>query len=146
MRIPAAGWPPLTVVGCASSFSSLLKPFRSGEQAPSPDSSGRAVQSDRPGAVEISVACQVQDPAVQISIDVVRRTVGHEHDLVLDSPTRDILIKVERNRGVAESIRHRCRAIRYAGNDLEPDVLGQCDSSDLRGCGERRSHIPTKGL
>jgi len=35
---------------------------------------------------QVAGARDIQDPAIQISVDIARRTVGHEHDLVIDRP------------------------------------------------------------
>src|SRR5450755_409272 len=126
MRIPAVCDPLMPVAGCKSFLSSsLLKPFGPSavDQAPSPDPAGRAVQRDGPGTVQISVAGHVHDPTVQTSIDVVRRTVRHEHDLVLNR-ARDGLIKIDGRGGVSESVGYRGRTIRHAGYDLKPKVNG----------------------
>src|ERR1700682_1648826 len=150
MRIPAACCPPVPGVGCVSSLSSsLLKPFGAPptvKQAPSPDPAGRAVKSDGPGTVQISVAGDVHNPAVQVSIDVVRRTVRHEQDLVRDPAPGDVLIKIDGSGRASESVRYGCRSIRQTGQDLKIDVDGQGDGGDLRGCGQGGAGVPAEYL
>src|SRR6266852_3897368 len=87
----------------------------------------------------------VDDPAIPASASVVRRPIGHEHDLILNAGG-DALVEVNGGRTSSKSIRHGGRIRGYPSHGLELHVWRQCVCRNLGGRGKISARIPAEHL